>query len=266
MFGGNDDWLVRNEARGTGDQVRITGRSYYDAADKMLEALGGVRHVNNAGSGTWDSRSGDELRTQLDGLPLLMQRSERSTRSVGAALNAFAPKLDDFNSARTRLQREGSETKRRLEAKERQFERDSEGVYGDDWWEIGGSMPPELEALRNEMRDLEDDLDRLRRQFDNEEESFEDAVKTAIRLIDEADDVLYDSAFQQWWDQHGEKIVDIARTLLQIAAVVVAIASIIFTGGAALPLAAFIIAGALLATSTAKIVGTAAASGERNRP
>lgn len=260
----SDDWMTRNDARGTGEEVREAAGRYNEASNHMAQARDGLERARSAQDESWQGQSGYEFRSQTDGLPALMIRSESSTRSVGAALGAFAPKLDDYNTSRARIQSDAHDTNRRLQAKELQWKEDSKGVWGDDWWEIGGSVPPELETLRNEMRSLEAELDRLRAQFEAEEESFEDAVKLAVRIIDGADDVLYDGPFQQWWDQHGEKILEVVRTILKVAAVVAAIATLILSGGTAAPLAAFIIAGALLATSVLKVAGTAAAHGWEN--
>ena len=260
----HDDWLTRNEARGTGDEARDTARRYNEASTHMAAARDNLLKAKNAEDEAWRGRSGTEFRNQTDGLPLLMERSECSTRQVSEALSAFAGQLDTFNTCRVQIQQRGRETQRRLENMERQYEQDSKGVWGDDWWEVGGDMPPELQALRDRMQEAETDLDRLRAEFEAEEECFEDAVRLAVRLIEDADDVLYDSAFQQWWDQHGAKILEVVRAILKVMAVIAAIAALILSGGTAAPLAALIIASALLATSVLKVAGTAAAHGWDN--
>lgn len=260
----HDDWLTRNEARGTGDEVRDTSRRYNEATNHMAAARAGLLNAKNGEDDAWRGRSGAEFRNQTDALPLLMDRSERSTRQVSQALGSFADELDTFNTNRHRIQRDGHDLQYRLEAKERQYDQDSKGVWGDDWWEVGGDMPPELQKLRTEMQEIEAELDRLRGEFEAEEESFEDAVRLAVRLIEDADDVLYDNAFQQWWDQHGAKILEVVRAILKVMAVIAAIAALILSGGTAAPLAALIIASALLATSVLKVAGTAAAHGWDN--
>ena len=262
-------WYDKNsKAVGDGHDVRQCARGFSEASRSMLEARPKAARFERGGDGSsWESDAAEMLREQMDLVPDLMRRFAAANGNVASALEAFAPQLDGYQDTHRRLQREGHETRRDIDVNERARERRYQELSGDDnvfeqgWNWLSGEYgdDPQIRSLNAEIDRLEDELRRLRSQYYNNDDEFRDDVGRAIDLVRDADTVLYNNGWDKFWTQTLEPIIDIIRVVLQVAAIVLAIAALVGSGGTLAPL---IVAALLAATSAAKIAGTAAAGRE----
>lgn len=262
-------WYNKNsKAIGDGNDVRNCARGFSEASRSMLEARPKAARFERGDDGSaWESDAAEDLRQKMEELPELMRRFAAANGSVAEALENFAPKLDDYQRGHHRLQSEGHRAEREIDYAEQARRRRLQEISGDDnilekgWNFISGEYGDdhEVRSLNAQIDRLEDEIRRLRAQFYHERGEFKDVVKYAEDLVRSADEVLYNNGWDKVWTQTIEPALEIVRFVLTVAAIVLALAALVGSGGTLAPL---IIAGLLVATSATKIIGTAAAGRE----
>lgn len=254
-------------AFGDETDVRACAQVFADVSEAMSRARPAALQFNNSGEDTFSSASADEIRARMEGIPELLRRFEAANADVASALRQFAPKLTDYRNGLQSLQNSGRSRARDIEQVERERVitidriRSEEGDLGQlvAGWMSGYAHHPEVASLNVRLDALRGELDRLQRQFDIGGEDFNAAVDRAAELIWNADWVLYDGAWERFWNQWLEDALAFVRTILEVVAVILTIAALIGSGGTLAPL---IVAGLLLAVSIAQIAGNAAAGRE----
>lgn len=250
-------------AFGSGDDVRDCARVFADVETAMLRARPNTVTFNDSGDDIWAGNTADLVRSEMDQIPELLRRFSIANRDVATALQSFAPRLDDYRQRFRSLQYEGRSTVNEIEQVERDRNRrideiESQGIDIGGWL-TGYGNDPQVSSLNARLDRLQDELRRLKGQFRDNEDGFDDAIDLAVRLVRDADGVLYNNGWDKFWSQTLEPVLEVVRIVVEVLTVIVMLA-VLFTGVGAL--AALILAGVLFAISVVQVAGTAAAGHE----
>lgn len=256
-------YLQPSLAFGDANDVTACAQVFRDVATAMSRVRPRTLEVTNTGGDVWSGDSADEVRTLLGDIPELLRRAGQANGDVAAALTGFAPELSEYRSNLQSLRQRGSSMADELESVERLRTDTIERLRAEEGdleqliaWTYTYADHPEVAPLNSRIDRLEGELAMLERWFDRNGEDFEAAVELAVDLIRSADDVLYNNGWDEFWSKTLEPVLDVVRTVLEVATVVLLVAALLGSGGTLAPL---ILAGLLLAVSSAKIIGTAAA-------
>ncbi len=261
------EWLLRpSSAFGDETDVAACARVFADVQEAMVRARPLATTFTNAGEDIWSGSTADSLREKMREVPEYLRRFAEANHEVSSALYGFGPALGDYQRDRRTLQSQGRGTQEEIDRWINRRETTIEQLKARDGGL--GEVTALLTAYRNDpqvlsctthIERLQAELDRLERHFYSNEDEFASAVRMAIDLISNSDDVLYNNTWDKFWSQTVEPVLEVVRVVLEIAMVVLMIAAMIGSGGTLAPL---IVAGLLVAVSATEIIGTAAAGHE----
>ena len=260
-------WYDRpSAAYGTPSDVRACAQVFADVAITMQKARPDVEDFRSNSEEIWQSHAATLVREQMELVPDSLRKFELAHDDVADALNQFAPAMETYQEAIWSLCSDGRTKSDELVSTEsrrdsvidrlRSEESDIEFLVS---WAYTYKDHPEVAPLNAQIERLEDELVRLEAQWEQNDDDFDAAVRTAIDLIRDADGVLYNNGWDEFWTQTLSPVLDVVRVVLEVLAVVVMIAAMVCSLGTLAPL---IVAAALLVVSAAQIIGTAAAGRE----
>ena len=252
------DSLAFGEPADVTDCTRI----FNDVGTAMAEAWTEVTTFRNSDE-AWEGETADEVRDGMADLPELLNRFRNANETVAGVLEFFAYRLSIYQDEERRLAEWGERLEdefnsahRRRDAAADRVRSDPGSLAGVTFGLVGVDSDPEVSALDHTLDELQRELAQLRLAHNRNDEEFEACVVSAVEAIRDTDSVLYNSDWDQFWNQTLSPILDTIRTVVEILAVIVTIVVMATGVGTLLALALGVM---LLALSLADVVGTAAA-------
>lgn len=267
----DDGWYERPSlAFGTSADITATARIFDDVAAAMLDARSSAVDFADTSGDMWRGHSADFVREQMTEVPELLRRFHVANDDVADALTMFAPSFESYCDTHRQLSTRGRSTHHEMLSVKSQRDRAIDRLRADDVMNvdvigaIGGLVTgyeddPEVRALTDRLRQLSNEFDVARSQFQGNDDEFEAAVERAADAISNADRALYNNGWDKFWSQTAAPILEVVKVVLEIVSIVVMLAVIFGSGGTLAPL---VLAVMLLAVNAAQVAGTAAAGRE----
>jgi hypothetical protein len=253
-------------AKGTRSDVMDCAQIFSDVCTAMMDAKTEVLAFNRWGGDTWSGRTADEVRDGMVDIPEVLGKFGTANDEVAQALRWFADRLAEYQDRHEFLQSQNAassdEVTDALLRRSAAVERVRSDPAALDALILGlfdVSSDPEVASLDRQLGDLRGRRTDLRSQFDINDEEFEGWVAGAIELIRNADSVLYNSGWDQFWNQTMSPILDVVRSVVEVLAIIVTIVVMLTGVGTLFALALGLM---LLTLSAVDIIGTAASGRE----
>jgi hypothetical protein len=235
---------------------------FSDVRTAMLDAANEAIYFNHRGPTMWSGRTADEVREGMVDVPQVLRNFATANGDVAQALRWFADRLDAYQDRYDFLQSQNTSSADeirstrarhsaaidRLRANPTSIEDIANGLFDPN-------SDPEVARIERELLDLDIQRDELRRHFEANDENFEEWVASAVELIRDADSVLYNSGWDQFWNQTMSPILDTVRGIVEVLSIIVTIVVLLTGVGGLLVLALGLM---LLTLSAVDIIGTAA--------